>query len=74
MFNTYNINIFGPPKPKNRRLTPWEREQEKIDAAIWHRPQRHFLFDMPYYPWVPKNPEAFISEYYKVNFDLDYTK
>lgn len=74
MFNTYNINIFGPTKPKNRRLTPKEQEQEKMDAAIWHRPQRTFLYDLPYYPWVPKDPEKFISEFYKVNFELGFNE
>lgn len=44
-------------------MTAWEREQEKQDAAIWKRPQRDFIFDIPYYG-VPPTP--------LVNFDLKY--
>ena len=45
-------------------MTPWEQAQEKIDAAIWKRPQRHFILDPPTYPWCVPEPI--------VNFDLKY--
>lgn len=72
VYNTYNISLFGEPPQKNRRLNPKEQAEEKEDAAIWRRPQRTFLLDKPYYPWCPKDPEKFISDYYRVNFDLNF--
>lgn len=56
--------MFEDPKPKNRRMTPWEKEQERMDAAIWKRPQRDFILDIPFYPGIPPTP--------LVNFDLKY--
>lgn len=49
-------------KFKNRRFTDSERELEKLVAAAFKRPQRHFFYDPPTYPWVPPEP--------LVNFDL----
>lgn len=45
-------------------MTPKEQEDERIVASVFKRPQRHFIFDPPIYPWLP--PEPF------VNFDLKY--
>lgn len=56
-----------PPEPQNRRMTPWEKEQEKQEAAIWLRPQREFILDKPFYGWFPPTPVI-----PKVNFDLYY--
>lgn len=45
-------------------MTPWEQEQEREDAAIWKRPQRYFIKDPPFYPYVIPEP--------LVNFDLGW--
>lgn len=45
-------------------MTPWEKKEEAQDAAIWKRPQRDFIFDIPFYPGIPPTP--------LVNFDLKY--
>lgn len=49
---------------KNRRFTPWEEEQERMDAAVWKRPYRYFFYDHPTYPYCVPEP--------RVNFDLGY--
>lgn len=54
-----------PTETPNRRMTPWEREQELIDAAIWKRVPRDYIKDKPFYPWVIPNNK------YCVNFDLN---
>lgn len=65
--------MFNDPIPiKNRRLTSWEQQEEKELSKIFMRPERKFLLDMPYYPWLPKNPQEFLSQYYKVNFELNF--
>ncbi len=46
-------------------------QTEKELADIFHRPVRTFIHDMPYYPWLPKDPEKFMYNYYKVNFQID---
>lgn len=58
------VKLFENDKPKNRLLTAKEREDEKLTAAIWKRPQRHYLYDVPTYPYCPICP--------LVNFDLKY--
>lgn len=58
------VQLFPTP-PVNRRMTPWEYEQELEDAKIWHRVPRDFIFDHPTYPYVPQIPK------YCVNFDLN---
>lgn len=58
------VNLFDPPKPKNRRMTPWELQEEKEIAGIFRRPMRYFLHDKPIYPFFPPEP--------MVNFDLNY--
>lgn len=45
-------------------MTPWERQEEKELATLFKRPQRHYIFDPPIYPWLPPEP--------KVNFELNY--
>ncbi len=58
--------MFEPPEKKNRRMTPWELEQEREIANIFKRPMRYFLFDKPFYPYVPTD------ETQMVNFDLNF--
>ncbi len=53
-----------PPNVKNRRFHPYEMQTEKELCKIFLRPPRHFIFDEPFYPWLPPEP--------KVNFDLKY--
>ncbi len=55
--------MFADP-PKNRRMTPWEEEQEREDAKIWKRPRRSFIFDPPFYPYTIPEP--------LVNFNLGF--
>lgn len=57
------VSLFEKPKP-NRRLTRWEEEQEKEDAAIWRRPRKYFIFDKPFHPECGPEP--------LVNFDLGF--
>lgn len=45
-------------------MTPWEEEQEKMDARIWKRPRRHFILDPPFHPECPPEPV--------VNFNLGF--
>lgn len=47
---------------------------EKWVAQAFKRPLRTFLYDPPYYPWVPKDPVKFLDNYYNVNFDLNFTE
>lgn len=58
------VKLFPDEKPKNRRLTPKELEDEKIVARIFKRPLRTFINDIPTYPYCVPEP--------KVNFDLNY--
>lgn len=51
-------------KPKIRRLTNWEQQEEKEDAKHWCRPVRSYWGDKPIYPWCPPEPY--------VNFELNY--
>lgn len=52
--------------PKNnRRMNPWEFEQELQEAKIWGRMPRTHIFDKPTYPQCPSVPK------YTVNFDLN---
>ncbi len=44
----------------------WEREDERVTAKHWFRPQRMYIYDTPIYPWVPPEPQ--------VNFDLGWKK
>lgn len=60
----FKAKLF-PTTPVNRRMTPWEYEQELIDAREWKRVPRTHIFDKPFYPWVPEVPK------YTVNFDLN---
>lgn len=57
--------LFPPDEPKNRRMNPWEREQELLDAAIWGRRPRDYILDKPFYDFCPEIPK------YTVNFDLN---
>ncbi len=60
--------MFGdPPVKKNRRFTAREFQDELEESKIWCRPPRAYIFDKPFYPWVPPTPVI-----PKVNFDLNY--
>lgn len=64
--------LFNSPKKfKNRRFTPWEMQEERIVAAAFRRPVRHFFHDKPTYPYFP--PEPLVNQPL-VNFDLGFTK
>lgn len=71
--------MWGEP-PKNRRLTPKEREEELLDSKIWDHYPRDYIFDMPFYknmiitPLVPKlkHPKPHLPP--TVNFDLNFTE
>jgi len=58
--------MFGDRPPKNRRMTPQEKQDELILAKIFQRPPREYILDHPFYPYVPTPPEK-----YMVNFDLN---
>lgn len=61
------INLFGDTKTPNRRLTPRELETEYELCSVFKRHPRYFLHDLPFYPYVPQNPNKVM-----VNFDLNY--
>lgn len=48
-------------------MTPWEQQEEKELATVFRRPQRKYIYDKPYYPWLPPTPII-----PSVNFDLNY--
>lgn len=56
--------MFGDKIKKNRRFTAREYEQEVEEAKIWCRPPRQYVYDPPFYPWVPPTP--------LVNFHLNF--
>ena len=61
---TYNVTLFPPTNPPNRRFLPHELPTE-IELASWmKRPVRTFINDKPFYPWLPPEPY--------VNFMLNY--
>lgn len=49
-------------------MTPWERQEEKIIANIFKRPERHYIFDPPFYPYFPN------KKCDTVNFDLNFVE
>lgn len=57
-------NIFGESTVKNRRLTPQEYADDLELAKLFCRPPRNYLYDLPFYPYLPPTPIA--------NFDLKY--
>lgn len=59
----YKVKLFED-KPKLRRFTNWELQEEKQEAAIWKRPMRSFWGDPPTYPYCVPEP--------MVNFHLNY--
>ncbi len=60
-------SIFGDTVVKNRRLTPKEYEDELIVAKAFCRPPRNYIYDPPFYPWLPPAP---IVPF--VNFSLNF--
>lgn len=58
-------------KPKNRRFTPAELEQERIIANVFKRPMCYFTHDKPFYPYVQTNPN---KPWQTVNFDLNFVE
>lgn len=64
----FKVNMFGD-NPPNRRLTPKEYEEEIAESKIWkHRP-RQYLYDIPFYDFLPPAPKIPF-----VNFDLGWKK
>lgn len=65
--------MFPEPytKPKPRRMTPKEFEDELIQAKAFCRPPRQMWGDTPFYPWLPPTPLANLP---LVNFRLNYTE
>lgn len=60
--------MFGEPtNKKNRRFTHKEYEQELEISKIFHRPPRQYVYDPPFYPWLPPAP---IVPF--VNFSLNF--
>lgn len=59
--------MFGDRTIKNRRFTPKEMQDEIELAAIFRRPVRSFIFDVPTYPFIPPAPIVPM-----VNFNLNY--
>lgn len=55
---------------KNRRFTASEWELEKLVAAAFKRPQRHWFRDRPTYPYCV--PEPCVNQLPYVNFKLNY--
>ncbi len=45
-------------------MTSWELQEEKELAGIFKRPMRKYIYDKPFYDWLPPTP--------LVNFDLNY--
>lgn len=45
-------------------MNKWEREDERVTAIHWFRPQKQYIYDTPYYPWTKIEP--------LVNFDLKF--
>lgn len=54
-------------KNKKTKITGYNAICEQELSAIFDRPPRTYLEDIPYYPWLPPAPKA-----PKVNFDLGY--
>lgn len=54
-------------KKPNRPLNKWEQEDERQTAIAFKRPQKHFIYDPPFYPYFP--PEALVNFHLKYNFD-----
>lgn len=59
--------MFEPTKPKNRRLTPAEYEQELIEAKIWDHYPRQYLYDVPWYKNMIITPKVPFP-----NFNLNF--
>lgn len=58
------MTLFPEQTRKNRRLTP-EEFQTDLEIAKWlKRPPRNYIYDPPFYPWLPPEP--------RVNFDLKF--
>lgn len=65
------VSMFPDCKmPKNRRMTPKEKEEELFISKLFKRPPRDFILDHPFYPYVPAPPKGY--EHVCVNFDLNY--
>lgn len=60
------VNLFNDPV-KNRRMTPWEKEQEIQESKIWGHYVREYILDKPYYKDMIITPKIPF-----VNFDLNY--
>lgn len=46
-------------------MNSWELQEEREIAKLFRRPERRYIFDKPFYPYVPP------SDKFMVNFDLN---
>lgn len=60
--------MFEKPK-KNRRRTAAEMEGEIEISKLFKRPPTPYIFDTPFYPYLPPAPKVPF-----VNFDLGFNK
>lgn len=58
------VSMFGPPEPKNRRLTPKEIEEDIQECKIWGRYPKSYILDQPFYKGIIPEPI--------VNFRLNF--
>lgn len=58
--------MFDTPT-RNRRMTPWEREQEIQESKIWGHYVRDYILDKPWYKDLPITPIV-----PRLNFELNY--
>ncbi len=65
IIGTINKVTLFPKEKKNRRLTPYEMQTEREISKWMKRPPKHYLYDVPFYPWLPPTPVI-----PKVNFDI----
>lgn len=60
--------MFEPEGPK--RIQGYEAWLDEYQTAgEWHRPVRTYHTDIPFYPWVPKEPPP---NQFRVSFKLGF--
>lgn len=61
------VNYMPVNKTKLTPITGYNYIVEKELAAIFDRPMRTYLEDIPTYPWMPPAPKT-----PRINFDLNF--
>lgn len=61
------VNLFDVKK--NRIMNKYEQETEKAVSKAFMRPPCTYIYDKPFYPWLPIEP--LVNQPY-VNFDLNF--